>query len=510
MSSIVVDITPPGGSPTDYASACIFERCSFSTSMNAAPGSFDILIRDPNRTLSFSTGSEIALMIDGVPMFGGYVLQVGMTSLAPAAPTSDLASYDLRVWHLSGSDYNILFDKRVWRDDSSPPTSYLSAINLSGSQADGAVLRNLVDNYADMSGFDTSGIEDNATLASGYVVQQGDTMRRDFQYISVVGSSIYYIRGDKTIIFTPFEDVTKSWGFSDDPNRTTTFGFNTVEATEDGSFISNDVFIWGGSEFAGSGQTVVSRKQDSTSESTYGRWQYAETHFGELNYRSQAEVDATANAIVLGPPGQTADEQTRGLRYSQFQFTFNWNSEDVPGDDHLVAGDIIEIDLTTFSFDKLLPLRSLNISFPNAFETDGTHMVVFQGTFGLQLSDPFTLWAYLLKQKARLETIQVSPAAVTPSSTQAVYGAIYQGAPTPACNGSQTVFTLPLGTGVLSYIPATLQVYMGTIGTPGAGLLATGTDFAETSPDNGTFTMTVAPANTKFLYVTCLAQPSAQ
>ena len=116
MSSVVITVTPVGGSPLDITNACVFSRCSFESQMNAVPGRFDLYVRDPNLTLSFTTGSEILLEVDNVPLFGGYVTQVGMTSFAEAADTSNLAAYDLALWHLSGTDYNIILDRRVYRN----------------------------------------------------------------------------------------------------------------------------------------------------------------------------------------------------------------------------------------------------------------------------------------------------------------------------------------------------------------------------------------------------------
>ena len=495
MSTIVITIDS-----VDQTDDVVFERSSFSTSMNAAPGDFDILIRDPNQTKSFSTGKEISLTIDGLLMFGGFITQVSMVHFAPAADTSDLASYDLRAWNLRGADYNILFDRRVWRNTA----DYLHSIDLSAFTTDGAILSQLVNNYADMSGFDTSTIENIASIPTGDIVQQGETMRKEFQNLSFFGGTVWYIRGDKKIIYTPFETVTKSWGFSDSPSPPTSIGFRQVEAVEDGSFIENDALIWGGSEFAGTaGGTVFSRTQDATSESTYGRWQIAETHFGELHYKTQVGVDARSDVIVNGPPGADIEGQQKGLRYAQWQFTFTWFSQDVPSRDHVIAGDIMQIDMATFSVSKLLPLRSLRTTFPDGFETDGTHLVQFDGVFGLQVSDPFTLWAYLLKQQVRAATVQFSPAAVTDTSTTSTFGAVYQGTPSPATDNVTTNFSIGFG-----YIPGSLQVYKGTVGTAGAGLLTINVDWTEDDPEAGTFTMTTAPASTSFLYAVALTTAS--
>jgi hypothetical protein len=472
----------------------MFAQSSFSTSFNATPGDFNIMIRDPNRNKSFSTGKEISCVIDGITMFGGYVTQVSMVHLAPAADTANLSTYNLRAWNLRGTDYNIIFDRRVWRNTA----DYLSFINLSADVTDGAILRDAIDNYSDCSDFDSSGIEDIASIPTGDVLQQGDKLRKEFENLSLFGGAVWYINGAKVFIYTPFETVTKSWGFSDAPVGPTQIGFRQVEATEDGSYIVNDALVWGGSEFAGSGGTVFSRSEDATSQSTYGRWQIGETHFGELGYKLQAGVDARSDVIINGPPGADVYGQQKGLRYSQWQFTFTWFSQDVPSNDHLVAGDIVEIDMTVFGVDKLLPLRTLRISFPDAFENDGSHLVQFDGTFGLQLSDPFTLWAYLLKQQTRLSTLQAQPGAVTDTSTSAAYGAQYQGTPDPATDNATVVFNIQFG-----YVPGSLQVYLGVVGTPGAGLLVSGTDFTETDPDTGEFTMATAPTTSQFLY--CLS-----
>jgi hypothetical protein len=489
MSEIAIIVTPPGGSPQDVTDDCVFARTTFESLFNAVPGSFTATIRDPQMTHSFATGWEIAAEIDGIRMFGGYVTQVSMEHFAPAADTSDLEDYDLRIWVLRGTDYNIIFDRRVWRSTS----DYLSAIDLTGAaiDTDGPALIELIENYSDCDDFSTSGINSDADLGTFPVVQQGDKLRKDFTIFSFFGATVWYINGDKVFVYVPFEDVTKDWGFSDQPNGVTSIGFREVEAVEDGSFIENDVFIWGGSEFAGSGGgTVVARVQDTDSQDTYGRWQYAETHFGQTYYKTQAGVDAAADVIVNGPPGADVYGQQKGLRYSQWQFTFTWFSSDVPGADHVLAGDIMQIDMTTFGVEKLLPLRSLRISFPDAFEDDGSHLVQFTGTFGLQLSDPFTLWAYLLH--AQGSTPLLSPAAVTNDNTQTVYGATYQGVPSPATDDTTTTFTIPFG-----YVAGSLQVFL-----TGA-ILINGVDFIESDPATGEFEMAIPPPAAAWLY--CLA-----
>jgi hypothetical protein len=498
MSTVAITITPPGGVSVDYTNSCIFQRCSFNQNMNASPGNFEVWLRDPDRSLDFVTGSEIMLEIDGIPMFGGYVTQKAMTDMFEANDTSDLADYTTRVWILRGADYNIIFDRRVWRNTA----NYLNQIDLSAFTTDGAILRELVDNFADLSDFSSSGIEDCATITGGDVVQQGDTPRKEFQNLSLFGGSVWYASPAKVFIYKQFETVEKRWGFSDVPNHGTitvtpdeyqgvTTGYRSVEATEDGSYMVNDALIWGGSKFAGAGGTVFARAQDATSITGHHLWQTGEVHFGERTFSIQAQVDARADVIVNGPPGADVYGQQKGLKYPQWSFHFTWFGDDVPllsgVPDHLVAGDIVTIVMETFDITKLLPLRTLRTSFPDAFVADGTNKVQFDGTFGLQLSDPFTLWRYLLTNQGRVTQTVVT--AVSETSTTTVYGASFSGFPSPAPDGSTTVFTIPFG-----YIAGTTQLYFNGL------VQRRGIDYTESDPTAGEITLAfIAPTGSNLI-----------
>lgn len=507
MSTVAITITAPGGSPVDYTDAAVFERCTFTTQFNAVAGQFTVVIRDPARALSFVTGSEVLLEIDGSPMFGGYVTAVEMGSFAPAADTSDLATYELRTWTLTGVDYNIIFDKRVWRNTA----DYLSFIDLApfGSTMDGDQLKAAIENYADLSDFSDSGIVNIADVFVADALQQGETIRGEFERMSAFGGAVWYASPAKVFVYKPYDDAVKRWGFSDNPNKTpltvvpstyqgSTWPFREVAGTEDGSYMVNDALVWGGSQFAGpSGGTVFARSQDATSITNHHRWQTAETHFGERLYSIQDQVDARADVIINGPPGADATGQQKGLKNPQQQFTFTWFSADVPTvsgvRDHVVAGDILNIELSVFSVTTLLPLRQLDIEFPDALEDDDTHLVQFRGTFGLQLSDPFTLWRYLLSTTSRRASVNPTPTIVSDSSTVTVYGATYSGVPTPAADGSTTVFTIPFG-----YITGSTQVYLNGL------IQRLGTDYTESNSATGEITFVSAPLATDNIEVSAL------
>ncbi len=503
---IVIEVKPPGGSFTDVTDDCLFERTTFTSNFNGAPGSFAVYVRDPLQTHFFATGYEIRCTIDGSLALGGYVTMVGMTSLADVAVIPpDPEDYDMRVWHLTGADYNIAFDRRVFRNTG----DYLTQIKINET-VDGAILRVAIGSYTDMSDFDTSGIVDIATIPDiAYVLlQQGWAVRKEAETLLPFSGAVYYIDGNKLIVWKPYDDAEKRWGFSDTPNdnaitaspdsyQGATIGYAAVEATEDATMMANDVLVWGGSEFAGSGGTVFDREQDATSISDHGRWQHAETHFGEQWYKTSAGVTAAAQAILNGPPGADATGQEKGLKNAQWQFTFTWFSNRVPTlsgvRNHIVAGDLVTIELSTFGVTRLLPVRSITTSFPDALENDGTHLVQFQGTFGLQLSDSFSLWRYVIKNQNRVQ-IQTQTA-VTDSSTSTVFGASYSGEPTPATDGVTTVFTI-----AFPYIAGTLRVVRNGLEQE------KGVAFTESDPDTGEFTMTSAPLTTDELFAYAFTQ----
>ena len=498
MAQVVITVTPPGGVASDITSSCIFDRCSFDSQMNGIPGTFDLYVRDPDQLLSFTTGSEIKATVDGVTVFGGYVTQIGMTSLAPAADTSDIPDYDLRAWHLSGSDYNIVFDRRVVRNTA----NYLNSIQVN-SASDQTILTTLIGSYADMTDFSTAGIDAIATIpdVTYVLLEQGKPVRHEFELLLLFAGAVYYIDGDKVVNWKAYDNVEKRWGFSDDPNHAAitaspasyqgaTYGFSKVEGKESGTEMANDAFAWGGSEWAGSGGTVFSRETNAASVLAHGSWQHAEVHFGETLYKSQAGVDAVTAAIINGPPGTDATGQQKGLKNSQWSFTFTWFSDQVPllsgTPDHIKAGDLVTINLAVFGTTKLLPVRTLRVSFPDAFDGEPAtddRLVQFDATFGLQLSDAFTLWRYVIQNQNRV-MIQTQ-AIVTDDSTTTTFGASYSGIPTPATDGVTTVFTIPFG-----YIASTTQVYLNGL------LQRLTTDYTESDNVAGEITLVSAPLST--------------
>lgn len=478
----------------------IFDKTTFTQQMNAIPGEFAVYVRDPEVGFDFRTGKEIVALENGVPIAGGFITQISKTHLFPdfLSPT----------WVLRGIDWNILFEKRVIHTKSEDPAAWVKHLpSMAGSSYDGDVIRKMVTDYADMDGFDdTSGIEDilpsvlhedgSAWPEKRFVwPQQGSKIREIFDNMfAPLAAAQYFFAPDKRLIYRPFDEALKNWGFSDDPDPDAdppTYGFREMEATVDGSAMVNDAIIWGGSEFAGAGTTFYYRKQDSASISAHGRWQWAEANLGQPGYKLPGSVKARAIAIVDGvalgtSPTPEINISNVGQKNEQWQLHFAWHGHRVP--ERLVPGDIVPITLSLFGETRRLPLRSVTISFPTldgVGDDAGKAYVRYEGDFSLSISDPWSLWHLLLKAQNRRVRPYLGHS--QDGSTTTAYGGYGNFTPT---NVSGLVYKLPFG-----YIPGSLLVYEARL------LLVPKVDFDETDPEAGTFTLHASPSGG--LYATC-------
>lgn len=514
----------------DITSSVMPALTKFGTQFNAQPGICEIAVSDKAQVHDFTTGDEIGLALDGVELWGGYVTGITRRFAFPVVDTVNRAASAVkeRQWVLRGVDFNTLWDKRVLRN----PADYLHHLpNFPRTTFDGALIREA---FTDSKYFDiepefdvTTEVDDvvrpfdpeNESIAGdGAWIQQGSTARAFMEDLAQFSGAVYYFGPDKKLYHKALEDSVARWGFSDVPNndaitsdpgyQDVTIGFREGEFSEDGgpSTMVNDALIWGGSEWAGSGQTVFARETDEISVGDHGRWQHPEVHFGETGYKLQSGVDARANVIVNGAPGSVGGDAGRGLRFPQPSVSLTWFAHRIPRlagvPDFLRAGQLVHIDLHTFgnggvAREYLLPLRGLDITFPNQPSENNSPenpktWVQFRGSFGLQLSDPYTLWRYLLGQRNAGD--RPRQIASVDGSNPAPYGALLSVAPSPSPDGSTTLFDLPDDRG---YISGTTEVYVDGL------RLRLGVDYTESDPNEGEITLAVAPSGSSWIWVIC-------
>lgn len=500
----------------DITNNVMYRDATFDLVGGALPGTMSITLKDVSRTLSFVSGRRLKVLIDGQPLWHGYVTWVGRKFAFPVVRTDDLSKVTQRLWVLRGVSLDILFDKRVLRNTA----DYLHQLpNFSKTDMDGALIRDeLCPNYLDLPAwldYETE-VDDvvppfdplvEGGTGIGAWMQQGSTWRAQMEDFAQFSGAIFYIRPDEKLSYKALEDSVAPWSFSDQPNGSSSFGFRDLDLDQDGAGMVNDAMIWGGSEWAGSGQTVFARETDSTSITDHERWQLAEAHFGEDGFKLQSGVDARAKVIVLGDPGSVGGDANRGLRFPQWNLTLTWFSHNVPEvmgtKAHLVPGHV-----TTFTFHSLgeddetplvlvLPLRSLSISFPAIKPPQGGEAqtyVQFTGTFSLQAADPKKLWTFIRSMQTRQQRAAAAIATATTTDTSAAYGTLYNGDFSASPDGTETVFSLPSS---FSYIGGTTAVYNNGI------LQIPGTDYTESDPAGGEITFTTPPGGSDELWVRC-------
>lgn len=529
-----------GSSEIDITNHAVITAANFSSAANGTAGECEVHLRDMDRTLNFITGRRLKLRIDGQPMWSGFTMIKGMGSFLPAGDGK--TNTQTRKYVLHGIDNNVLWDRRVLYN----PANLLKKIpNIITNTYDGVLLKQALASYSDQPAWlDITSQIDNVVFpaGAGYAPgdpaaditpkhpwawpTQGSKVRLVVDDLARWSAAVYYIGPDDKVHYHAIQNRECPWGFSDRPNHgaisaSTGFqgaywGFREMNAEEDGSQFATDSFVWGGSAFAGSGSTVFHRATDTALEALHGKWQLAEVHFNETNYKLQAGVNQRANMIVYGNPTATAvgsepgtvvGEGPRGLRFAQWSYSFGWSSKDVPylgaTRRHMYPGDIVPIQLWAFSqdggttpFTKFLPLRSLTITFPSGAKNGKAH-VEYRGTFDLRNDDSKFLWKYLRAKEAKVTSFSLG--GVNDSSTDAPYGGFGQFTPLEAADGSRTVFHVKF-----AYIADTSQLYVDT----GSGLVLKprGSFYTESDPDTGEFTMASAPSGGTVLYMACRTQ----
>jgi len=139
--------------------------------------------------------------------------------------------------------------------------------------------------------------------------------------------------------------------------------------TEDGSFMVNEAFVWGGAEWTEG--AVYSTARNATSIADHGLWQLAELHFGEQDYKGDTQW--RSDLIVEGSDELRTAGFNPGLAYAQWNVTLTWFGERVPGGAHIRAGQLVEIDLSTFRAELspiTLPMRSVRVDFAGEVDPD--------------------------------------------------------------------------------------------------------------------------------------------
>lgn len=521
----------------DRADHVLFAESTFELVSNATPGTSTIVLKDPNRVLSFTTGKEVELWLDGVLQWGGLITQVSRRYFFPAVDTSDLTKVRTRKWVLTVTDFNLWFDKRVVWDANDP----FRRLHEPGGPLGGMVIY-LFDKYVTpIPGLTVERKSDggkvgafNRKYPKGLFIGQGKPLRDQMEDLAQYGGAVWYIDAHKRLVFDTVEDSVYPYTFVDhNPNWVTSIGFREGEINQDGFQMVTEALVWGGAEQLSDstdnqglffarfpdppanrqvipGAPAVAATEDTPAYpavpdqvisaadeqkaidriSTYGRWQRAEMRPGEQGYLDQYSVLGRAYTIVAGDTGtDPATGIDGGLNQPLWQVKIAWFAHDVPSKNHVRPGQIVPF--VFYTMDKLslmLPCRRIVISFPG-LAPDGRPYVRFDGEFGIQYTDPRYLWRFLFKRRRKPKTVK---AKVTGTSTGSGYNDLGQFEPVEAPDGSRTTFTTPF-----PYLSQTTKVYLNGLRQ------RLNYEYAEVSPDAGTIRFALAPAADDTIYIEC-------
>lgn len=457
-TSSTISITYDGSEISQYV---VFKTATFDMNANAAPGRFSFVVKDTTRSLTFQPGKEVILTIDGQRLFGGFVFVVKRLFAFPVVDTSDINDVTARQWHISGSDYNILFDKLVLNN----PSNYTKALNHSRDYDDN-LIKNYLSNYVDVpAGFDWTSrvkrIKKVGTSRDGYdFPTQGTKFREAMEDFRKRTGATYFIDANMRLNFHAVAQSQHTWGLTDKGGVSGFIGARDITASHDGTQMVTDALVWSGNEVyadsenyqpEGGGMffsrfpdppantevvdgtevwTAAEEQRGIDRQNTWGRWQYAEHNFGEGN---APDLGAwRAKHLVIGPAGAGGPEQEiGGLGQPLWDVTMTWFGHDVPGGSHIPAGyltDIILYALGTSETNPLvlyLPMRHCVITFPVRPEVSSETYVQFTGSFGIQYSDHRKLWKAM--KKGRRETKNNLPDVVatqTPTSRYSEFDAV--------------------------------------------------------------------------------------
>lgn len=473
MTPSTISITLGG---VDITNKVLYKETTFNAQANPIQGTFRLVVKDVDQTLAPVAGQKVALHIDGVPLFGGYVMKIGRGVFFPVVD-STTPSAVARKWVLEGPDFNVLFDKRVIYDPSNP---YVALQVPSGQRTISKAFKYLMNNFVDTPAglnwtthVDTIDTQYGTEEDGSDYVGTGKTLREQMEDFMDHGAVMYYIDADFNVHLHEYESLSVSWLITDRPSASNTVGFREGEYHQDFGQIVTDALVWGGSSIRQSdggpgGDIVFARYPDPPANTAtwygrtqsaereqaaidrqgeYGVWQRGEERAGQSNYLTLASVKNRAFAIINGPPGAVPTYGIEsGFSKPMQTMTCAWFAHDVPGGEHVRPGYIMDFILYTQQGPQgnprafALPLRSMRISFPTLpSDSPGDTYVRFDGDFGVSFSDRRYLWK-ALKNRTRVRPAGAVSVADS-TSTQASVGSLFYDTTIETPNGATTTFT---------------------------------------------------------------------
>ena len=223
----------------DQTANIVFATAEFISAVNGTVGSCKFRVRDEDRTLSFITGASIELLIDGSPVWTGFLTQQLRVYAFPAENVSDAG---LTRWlDIVGVDLNTLFNKR-FVFTVADPTNVFGKI-YGPNQPDNTAIADLVADYLDLSG-DSLDTSTKVEFVGNINVDQnaqawlaGDTFGQAMASIASLPGAVYFIDPARFLVYTDANTADAPLPMSDvSPDVRQSFAITTIQGNGDTSF----------------------------------------------------------------------------------------------------------------------------------------------------------------------------------------------------------------------------------------------------------------------------------
>lgn len=335
-----------------------FKATRLTTFAGPGIGTGEIRIKDVDRTRTITPGAEIVITHRGIRVWGGYVLQVQRSYAFPYGRSGDPAP---RFLTIQAADYNILMEKRVLFNKIDPLDYKPEAWPV--GTADATALSYMIQNHLDLTG-DGIGFDIAVTTSIAPfepfipAILDGTSWMQAMNVIVDRTRAVFYIDPDKVLRYVDDSTQQSRFGYdgvSDVPNNTSTIGFRDLELDADATKMINDALVWGYGQ--GSSEMAFHREEDGLSTGSiavHGRWQHGEMRGDMYKQESvQRRAETWVHGSAYNRRGHKDDKHN--VRCTVF----------VP---YFRVGDVVSVDVTSFGFSDLIPVRAAEITFPTPFD----------------------------------------------------------------------------------------------------------------------------------------------
>lgn len=333
----------------DITAHVVFATATFTSAVNGTVGSCKFRVRDDDRTMSPNAGDEIELIIDGDPVWTGYLV---LTSRVYAFPAENVADAGLARWFdVEGSDLNTLFNKRIAFNQTTP-TDNVVRFPYPPVTADSTAIAELVTNWLDLSGdsLDTSThvetVADINVDQDAYPWSGSQTFGQAMFQIASLPTGVYFLDPSRNLVYTDVNTADAPFALSDQPTGTDA-GYREMTLTSDGTSLVNDELAWGIGY--GSQNPVFKRETDAASVALHGLWQ--DGRQANFVYK-QATIDRIAQSVVYGSP--SSQRGAKDDRVAVVVTTY------VPG---FLPAQKVDFTSNIFGFSDVIPIRKMEVTF---------------------------------------------------------------------------------------------------------------------------------------------------